>query len=107
MLNTSIEIAMTDFQGSSIYNPSKEISSKLENLSQHIVTLREEFLKVKEIFNLLIILEKDTKRNEYINYLKMGYSNIKELIDFIDVHEKSMISIRELYKQYTLFYKLI
>lgn len=108
MLIISVEIAMTDFQGSSLYNPSKEISIKLENLSRQITSLREEFLKVKEILNLFINLEQDTlKRNEYINYLKILYNNIKELIDFIEVHKKSMISIRELYDEYTLFYKLI
>ena len=34
---------MTNFQGESLYTPSKEVSAKIENLSRHMFSLRDEF----------------------------------------------------------------
>ena len=106
-LLSTIEIAMTDFQGESLYNPSKEISAKIKNLSQNIISLRNEFLKLREIFNLLLNKQEKTKKKEDIFYLKTICNRIKELMDLIEIHKKTLDSIRELYNSYSLFYKLI
>lgn len=42
---------MTAFQGESLYNPSKEISFKLENLSLITDNIRDELLNLKKIGN--------------------------------------------------------
>lgn len=106
-LLSTIEIAMIDFQGESLYNPSKEISAKIKNLSQNIISVRDEFLKVREIFNLLLNREEKTKKKEDTFYLKTICNRVKELMDLIEIHKKSLDSIRELYNSYSLFYKLI
>jgi Mg2+ and Co2+ transporter CorA len=87
---------MTDFQGESLYNPSKEVSAKIENLSRHMISLRDELLKVREIFNLLLSKEENSKKKEDILYLKTICNRIKELTDLIEIHQKSFDSIREL-----------
>jgi magnesium transporter len=95
-LLSTIEIAMTDFQGESLYNASKEVSAKIENLSRDMISLRDELLKVREIFNLLLSKEENTKKKEDILYLKTICNRIKELTDLIEIHQKSFDSIREL-----------
>jgi Mg2+ and Co2+ transporter CorA len=90
-----------------LYNPSKGIAAKIENLSLHMISLRDELLKVREIFNLLLSKEENTKKKEDILYLKTICNKIKELTDLIEIHQKSFDSIRELYNSYKLLFKLI
>lgn len=103
----NIEIAMTDFQGETLYDPSNEISAKIGNLSKNMISLRDEFLKIREILNLLLNKNETTKKNEDIMHLKTICNRVKELVDLIEIHIKSLNSIRELYNSYILFYKLI
>jgi hypothetical protein len=91
---------MTDFQGESLYNPSKEISFKLENLSLITDNIRDELLNLKKIFTQVLSVEKE---KEVINYLRMVCNNIKELIDLVEIHNKSLASIIEHYNSYKLF----
>ena len=95
---------MNVFQGESLYNPSKEISLKLENFSRITANIRDELLNLKKNFTEVLCVEKE---KEVINYLRIVYNNIKELIDLIEIHNKSLASIIELYNSYKLFYKLI
>jgi magnesium transporter len=106
LLNT-IELAMINFQGESLYNSSKEISAKIKNLSQNILNLRDELLKVRAILNLLINKTETTKKKEDLIFLQRISNRVKELLELNEIHKKSLNSIGELYNSYILFYKLI
>jgi magnesium transporter len=99
---TAIEIAMTDLEEKSLYNPSKKILVNLEGLSRQLITLRRYFWKIREIFNFLLYLEKETEeeKEEYAKYLRIIYDNINELLDLIESHKDTINSIRELYIAY-------
>jgi len=99
---TAIEIAMTDLEEKSLYNPSKKILVNLEGLSRQLITLRRYFWKIREIFNFLLYLEKETEKEkkEHAKYLRIIYDNINELLDLIESHKDTINSIRELYIAY-------
>ena len=99
---TAIEIAMTDLEEKSLYNPSKKILVNLEGLSRQLITLRRYFWKIREIFNFLLYLEKETEKEkkEHAKYLRIIYDNINELHDLIESHKDTINSIRELYIAY-------
>ena len=99
---TAIEIAMTDLEEKSLYNPSKKILVNLEGLSRQFITLRRYFWKIREIFNFLLYLEKETEKEkeEHAKYLRIIYDNINELLDLIESHKDTINSIRELYIAY-------
>jgi magnesium transporter len=99
---TAIEIAMTDLEEKSLYNPSKKILVNLEGLSRQLITLRRYFWKIREIFNFLLYLEKETEKEkeEHTKYLRIIYDNINELLDLIESHKDTINSIRELYIAY-------
>lgn len=46
---TAIEIAMTDLEEKSLYNPSKKILVNLEGLSRQLITLRRYFWKIRDL----------------------------------------------------------
>ena len=100
---TAIEIAMTDLEEKSLYNPSKKILVDLEGLSRQLIILRRYFWKTREMINFLLYLEKETTEKEKqkeIKYLKINYDNITELLDLIESHKDTINSIRELYLAY-------
>ena len=99
---TAIEIAMTDLEEKSLYNPSKKILVNLEGLSRQLIILRRYFWKIREIFNFLLYLEKETEKEkeEHAKYLRIIYDNINELLDLIESHKDTINSIRELYIAY-------
>ena len=99
---TAIEIAMTDLEEKSLYNPSKKILVNLEGLSRQLITLRRYVWKIREIFNFLLYLEKETEKEkeEHAKYLRIIYDNINELLDLIESHKDTINSIRELYIAY-------
>ena len=99
---TAIEIAMTDLEEKSLYNPSKKILVDLEGLSRQLIILRRYFWKTREITNFLLYLEKETEKEKQIEikYLKIIYDNITELLDLIESHKDTINSIRELYIAY-------
>jgi magnesium transporter len=47
---TAIEIAMTDLEEKSLYQPSKKILVNLEGLSRQLIILRRYFWKIREDF---------------------------------------------------------
>jgi magnesium transporter len=99
---TAIEIAMTDLEEKSLYHPSKKILVNLEGLSRQLIILRRYFWKIREIFNFLPYLEKETEKEkeESTKYLRIIYDNINELLDLIESHKDTVNSIRELYIAY-------
>jgi len=99
---TAIEIAMTDLEEKSLYNPSKKILVNLEGLSRQLIILRRYFWKIREIFNFLLYLEKETEKEkeEHTKYLRIIYDNVNELLDLIESHKDTINSIRELYIAY-------
>ena len=99
---TAIEIAMTDLEEKSLYNPSKKILVNLEGLSRQLIILRRYFWKIREIFNFLLYLEKETEKEkeEQAKYLRIIYDNVNELLDLIESHKDTINSIRELYIAY-------
>ena len=101
---TAIEIAMTDLEEKSLYNPSKKILVDLEGLSRQLIILRRYFWKTREIINFLLYLEKEKEtekeKQKEIKYLKIIYDNITELLDLIESHKDTINSIRELYLAY-------
>ena len=100
---TTIEIAMTDLEEKSLYNPSKKILVDLEGLSRQLIILRRYFWRTREMINFLLYLEKETSEKEKqkeIKYLKIIYDNITELLDLIESHKDTINSIRELYLAY-------
>jgi magnesium transporter len=99
---TAIEIAMTDLEEKSLYNPSKKILVDLEGLSRQLIILRRYFWKTREMINFLLHLEKEkgTEKQSEIKYLKIIYDNIAELLDLIESHKDTINSIRELYLAY-------
>jgi magnesium transporter len=80
---TAIEIAMTDLEEKSLYQPSKIILVNLEGLSHQLIILRRYFWKIREIFNFLLYLKKESedKNPTHIKYLKIIYDNVNELLD--------------------------
>ncbi len=62
---TAIEIAMTDLEEKSLYNPSKTILVNLEGLSRQLIILRRYFWKIREIFNFLLYSEKEKEKDKY------------------------------------------
>jgi magnesium transporter len=99
---TAIEIAMTDLEEKSLYNPSKKILVNLEGLSRQLIILRRYFWKIREIFNFLLYLEKEKEKEkeEQAKYLRMIYDDVNELLDLIESHKDTINSIRELYIAY-------
>ena len=99
---TAIEIAMTDLEEKSLYNPSKKILVNLEGLSRQLIILRRYFWKIREIFNFLLYLEKETEKEkeERAKYLRIIYDDVNELLDLIESHKDTINSIRELYIAY-------
>jgi magnesium transporter len=99
---TAIEIAMTDLEEKSLYQPSKKILVNLEGLSRQLIILRRYFWKIREIFNFLLYSqqESETKNQKHIKYLKIIYDNVNELLDLIESHKDTINSIRELYLAY-------
>ena len=99
---TAIEIAMTDLEEKSLYSPSKKILVNLEGLSRQLIILRRYFWKIREVFNFLLYLEKETEKEkkEHAKYLRIIYDNINELLDLIESHKDTINSIRELYIAY-------
>ena len=99
---TAIEIAMTDLEEKSLYNPSKKILVNLEGLSRQLIILRRYFWKIREIFNFLLYLEKETEKEkeEQAKYLRIIYDDVNELLDLIESHKDTINSIRELYIAY-------
>jgi len=99
---TAIEIAMTDLEEKSLFRPSKKILVNLEGLSRQLIILRRYFWKIREIFNFLLYLEKETEKEkkEHAKYLRIIYDNINELLDLIESHKDTINSIRELYIAY-------
>ena len=99
---TAIEIAMTDLEEKSLYNPSKKILVNLEGLSRQLIILRRYFWKIREIFNFLLYLEKETEKEKQIEikYLKIIYDNANELLDLIESHKDTINAIRDLYIAY-------
>lgn len=99
---TAIEIAMTDLEEKSLYRPSKKILVNLEGLSRQLIILRRYFWKIREIFNFLLYLEKETEKEkeESTKYLRIIYDNVNELLDLIESHKDTINSIRELYIAY-------
>ena len=99
---TAIEIAMTDLEEKSLYNPSKKILVNLEGLSRQLIILRRYFWKIRVIFNFLLYLEKETEKEkeEQAKYLRIIYDNVNELLDLIESHKDTINSIRELYIAY-------
>jgi len=99
---TAIEIAMTNLEEKSLYNPSKKILVDLEGLSRQLIILRRYFWKTREMINFLLYLEKEkgTEKQSEIKYLKIIYDNIAELLDLIESHKDTINSIRELYLAY-------
>ena len=112
---TAIEIAMTDFEEKSLYNPSRDILIKLEGLARKLIILRRHFWRVREIFNFLLntrqkyyreekyelLQQKQQKENEDdLKYLKIVYDNVNQLVDLIESHKDTINSIRELYIAY-------
>jgi magnesium transporter len=101
---TAIEIAMTDLEEKSLYNPSKTILVNLEGLSRQLIILRRYFWKLREIFNLLLYSEKEKEKEKekeiQTKYLKIIYDNANELLDLIESHKETINAIRELYIAY-------
>jgi magnesium transporter len=99
---TAIEIAMTDLEEKSLFQPSKKILVNLEGLSRQLIILRRYFWKIREIFNFLLYSQKEskTKNQKYTKYLKIIYDNVNELLDLIESHKDTINSIRELYIAY-------
>jgi magnesium transporter len=99
---TAIEIAMTDLEEKSLYNPSKKILVNLEGLSRQLIILRRYFWKIREIFNFLLYLEKETEKEkqEHAKYLRIIYDNANELLDLIESHKDTINAIRDLYIAY-------
>ncbi|HET9806678.1 MAG TPA: magnesium transporter CorA family protein [Nitrososphaeraceae archaeon] len=101
---TAIEIAMTDLEEKSLYNPSKTILVNLEGLSRQLIILRRYFWKLREIFNFLLYSEKETEteteKQTQTKYLKIIYDNANELLNLIESHKETINSIRELYIAY-------
>ena len=101
---TAIEIAMTDLEEKSLYNPSKTILVNLEGLSRQLIILRRYFWKLREIFNFLLYSEKETETEKekqiQTKYLKIIYDNANELLNLIESHKETINSIRELYIAY-------
>ncbi len=99
---TAIEIAMTDLEEKSLYQPSKIILVNLEGLSHQLIILRRYFWKIREIFNFLLYLKKESedKNPTHIKYLKIIYDNVNELLDLVESHKDTINSIRELYIAY-------
>jgi len=99
---TAIEIAMTDLEEKSLYNPSKMILVNLDGLSRQLLILRRYFWKLREIFNFLLYLEKesDTENQAQTKYLRIIYDNLNELLDLIESHKDTINSIRDLYIAY-------
>ena len=99
---TAIEIAMTDLEEKSLYQPSKKILVNLEGLSRQLIILRRYFWKIREIFNFLLYSqnESEDKNQKYTKYLKIIYDNVNELLDLIESHKDTINSIRELYIAY-------
>jgi magnesium transporter len=100
---TAIEIAMTDLEEKSLYQPSKIILVNLEGLSHQLIILRRYFWKIREIFNFLLYLKKESeedKNQTHTKYLKIIYDNVNELLDLIESHKDTINSIRELYIAY-------
>ncbi len=99
---TAIEIAMTDLEEKSLYQPSKKILVNLEGLSRQLIILRRYFWKIREIFNFLLYSQKESedKNQKYTKYLKIIYDNVNELLDLIESHKDTINSIRELYIAY-------
>jgi magnesium transporter len=94
---TAIEIAMTDLEEKSLYNPSKKILVNLEGLSRQLIILRRYFWKIREIFNFLLYLEKETEKEkqEHAKYLRIIYDNANELLDLIESHKDTINAIRD------------
>ncbi len=99
---TAIEIAMTDLEEKSLYNPSKTILVNLEGLSRQLIILRRYFWKLREIFNFLLYSEKEKEKEKQIQtkYLKIIYDNANELLNLIESHKETINAIRELYIAY-------
>jgi len=99
---TAIEIAMTDLEEKSLYRPSKMILVNLDGLSRQLLILRRYFWKLREIFNFLLYLEKesDIENQAQTKYLKIIYDNLNELLDLIESHKDTINSIRDLYIAY-------
>jgi magnesium transporter len=99
---TAIEIAMTDLEEKSLYQPSKKILVNLEGLSRQLIILRRYFWKIREIFNFLLYSQKESedKNQKHTKYLKIIYDNVNELLDLIESHKDTINSIRELYIAY-------
>ena len=99
---TAIEIAMTDLEEKSLYQPSKKILVNLEGLSRQLIILRRYFWKIREIFNFLLYSqnESEDKNQKYTKYLRIIYDNVNELLDLIESHKDTINSIRELYIAY-------
>jgi magnesium transporter len=99
---TAIEIAMTDLEEKSLYQPSKIILVNLEGLSHQLIILRRYFWKIREIFNFLLYLKKEPedKNQTHTKYLKIIYDNANELLDLVESHKDTINSIRELYIAY-------
>jgi magnesium transporter len=56
--------------------------------------LRRQFWHVLNIINFLLHNEKD---KDDVKYIEMLYDDISQLIDFVESHESTINSIRELY----------
>jgi magnesium transporter len=97
---TAIEIAMTDLEEKSLYNPSKTILVNLEGLSRQLIILRRYFWKLREIFNFLLYSEKEKEKQIQTKYLKIIYDNANELLNLIESHKETINAIRELYIAY-------
>jgi magnesium transporter len=93
-LLTALELSVSEYQRRSILKPMPSIFNEIDNLSRQTIILRRHFWRVRAVVNFLVHREQD---KEEVQYIKMVYDDISQLIDFVESFESTINSIRELY----------
>jgi magnesium transporter len=93
-LLTALELSVSEYQRRSFAKPMPTIFNEIDMLSIQAIILRRHFWRVRSVVNFLVHREQD---KEEIQYIKMVYDEISQLIDFVESFEDTINSIRELY----------